>query len=41
MPDWIQNEDGELWVAAWVVVVVLFAYVLWEYGKYQHPRRRR
>jgi hypothetical protein len=41
MQDWIRDQEwsAELWVAAWVAVVVLFTFIHWEYGKHQHPRR--
>ena len=41
MFDWIQNQEwsAELWVSAWVAIVVFVTLVLWEYGKHQHPRR--
>lgn len=36
MQDWLQNQEWseELWVAAWVAVIVLVSVVLWGYGNY-------
>jgi hypothetical protein len=36
MQDWPQNQvwSEELWVAAWVAIVVLVSIVLWGYGNY-------
>jgi hypothetical protein len=36
MQEWLQNQEwsGELWVTAWVAVVVLVSMVFWGYGNY-------
>ncbi len=36
MQEWLQNQEwsAELWVAVWVMAVVLFSIVLWNYGNH-------